>query len=192
MHIAAAWLLLNWQTAGLSEQAGRQGRGGKGPQNIFAISTPASAGGAARTGGGEAVVAPVAADKPITEPMRRGISEGNAGADAGLADELAEALADDPSAGGGLSSYEVILRLHIASHARGLRERLQRPGLAILRFRVARDGAVIDARVLDSPGSRVGEMALAALWRSEPLPRVPDELAVPLEVDVPIDFRVRG
>src|SRR5690606_40428647 len=64
--------------------------------------------------------------------------------------------------------------------------------LVILRFRVARDGRVVDARVLRSPNGLIGEKALAALWRSEPLPQVPGELVAPVEVDVPIDFQVQG
>ena len=36
------------------------------------------------------------------------------------------------------------------------------------------------------------EAALATLWRSDPMPRVPVNLTAPLEVDVPIEFRMRG
>lgn len=190
LHVAA-WMLLTWYSVGLSVQAGGHGRSGAGPQNVFAIRAPTDEVGAPRTGGGQPA-ATVPTVQARAQAVHKGAGELDESGDAGLGDELAGALADDPFAGGGISSYEVILRLHIASHSRGLRERLQRPGLAMLRFRVARDGSVIDARVLGSPTGKLGELALAALWRSEPLPRVPDELTAPLEVDVPIDFRVRG
>lgn len=157
---------------------------------------PDAAGGASRVGGG----VPDVRDLPFTQEhsdvaiRTRGRGEAPAPGDAKFDAELAALLADDPLAGQGRSDYGAILRRHIADHSRRHGDRIGRrdAGLVVLRFRVARDGRVIDARVLRSPNSLVGERALAALWRSEPLPRVPKELAAPIEVDVPIDFQVKG
>lgn len=157
---------------------------------------PEPAAGLSRAGGG----VPDVRELPFTQeqsdmaiPTKGGgnaPAAGNANFDA----ELASLLADDPLMGAGKSAYGTILRKHIAAHSRRRGDRIGRSdaGLVILRFRVARDGRVVDARVLRSPNSLIGEKALAALWRSEPLPQVPGELVAPIEVDVPIDFQVQG
>ncbi len=158
--------------------------------------SPDSAAGGARAGGG----VPDVRELPFTQAhsdvaiRAKGAGDAPVAGDAKFSAELASLLADDPLAGAGKSAYGNILRKHIAAHSRRRGDRIGRgdAGLVILRFRVARDGGVVDARVLRSPNSLVGEKALAALWRAEPLPKVPDELAAPLEVDVPIDFQVEG
>lgn len=157
---------------------------------------PEPAAGSARAGGGDPDVRDLPFTRESSDVAIRTKGSGNAAA-AGTAifdTELASLLADDPLAGAGTSSYGAILRKHIAAHSRRHGDRIGRRdgGLVVLRFRVARDGRVVDARVLRSPNSLIGERALAALWRSEPLPQVPDELVAPIEVDVPIDFQVRG
>ena len=158
--------------------------------------SPDLAAGPARAGGGVSD----ARDLPFTQKSSdvairtKGTGEAPDAGNAKFDAELASLLADDPLAGAGKSAYGTILRKHIAAHSRRRGDRIGRrdAGLVVLRFRVARDGRVVDARVLHSPNSLVGEKALAALWRSEPLPQVPDELAAPIEVDVPIDFQVQG
>lgn len=157
---------------------------------------PETAAGPSRAGGG----VPDVRELPFTQDQsdmairtkgaRNAPAAGNAKFDA----ELASLLADDPLMGAGKSAYGTILRKHIAAHSRRRGDRIGRSdaGLVVLRFRVARDGRVVDARVLRSPNSLIGEKALAALWRSEPLPQVPGELVAPIEVDVPIDFQVQG
>lgn len=157
---------------------------------------PDAAGGASHVGGG----VPDVRELPFTQEQSdvaiqtRGRGQAPTPGDAKFDAELAALLADDPLAGQGRTDYGAILRRHIADHSRRHGDRIARSdaGLVVLRFRVARDGRVIDARVLRSPSSLVGERALAALWRSEPLPQVPGELAAPIEVDVPIDFQVKG
>lgn len=157
---------------------------------------PDLAAGSARVGGGVSD----ARDLPFTQKSSdvvirtKGTGEAPEAGTAKFDAELASLLADDPLSGAGKSDYGTILRKHIASHSRRRGDRIVRSdaGLVVLRFRVARDGRVVDARVLRSPNSLIGEKALAALWRSEPLPQVPDELAAPIEVDVPIDFQVQG
>ncbi|HEY0595288.1 energy transducer TonB [Sphingopyxis sp.] len=154
------------------------------------------AAGRAHAGGGD----PDVRDLPFTQESSdvairtKGSGEASRAGTAKFDTELASLLADDPLAGAGKSAYGAILRKHIAVHSRRRGDRIGRgdAGLVVLRFRVARDGRVVDARVLRSPNSLVGEKALAALWRAEPLPQVPDELPAPIEVDVPIDFQVQG
>ena len=189
LHLVALLCLIGGGSAGRSENPGVHGARA-GLQKLFALHPPSTDVGTPQRGGGElgAVRAAMSRESKI-ERVRPGAGDEAINGDAGLGDDLAGVLADDPFAGGGLSSYETILRLHIAEHGQGARGKLQRPGVVLVRFRVARDGEIIDARVLSSPNSRLSELALAALWRSEPLPRVPDELSVPLEVDVPIRVR---
>ena len=134
-----------------------------------------------------------AAQDVVHEPPRTGVAthDGAGRGDAALAQALAGALAD-PLAGGA-ADYDAVLRRHIARYARhpegsGLN---RRAGIVLVRFRVARDGQVVDARVLRTQGANLDEAALAALWRAEPLPHVPADLPAPLEVDVPIDFVAR-
>jgi TonB family protein len=157
---------------------------------------PDLAAGPARAGGGVSD----ARDLPFTQESSdvairtKGTVEAPTAGVAKFDADLASLLADDPLAGAGKSAYGTILRKHIAAHSRRRGDRIGRgdAGLVVLRFRVAREGRVVDARVLRSPNSLIGEKALAALWRSEPLPQVPDELVAPIEVDVPIDFQVQG
>jgi len=182
---------------------GYAGNGTGGPRDMangapltVELLAPDLVAGSARAGGG----ASDARDLPFTQKSSdaairtKGTGEAPEAGTAKFDAELANLLADDPLAGAGKSAYGTILRKHIASHSRRRSDRIGRSdaGLVVLRFRVARDGRVVDARVLRSPNSMIGEKALAALWRSEPLPQVPDELAAPIEVDVPIDFQVQG
>ncbi len=157
---------------------------------------PEPAAGPARAGGGDPDVRdlPFMRENSDVAIRTKGTGEAPEAGTSKFDAELASLLADDPLAGAGKSAYGAILRKHIAAHSRRRGDRIGRSdaGLVILRFRVARDGRVVDARVLRSPNSLVGEKALAALWRAEPLPQVPDELPAPIEVDVPIDFQVQG
>jgi TonB family protein len=158
--------------------------------------SPDPVGGKSRAGGGVRDVRelPFTQDHSDVAIRTKGSGDARTAGEAKFDTALASLLADDPLAGSGKSTYGAILRKHIAAHSRRDGDRIGRgdTGLVVLRFRVARDGRVVDARVLRSPNSLVGEKALAALWRSEPLPQVPGELAAPLEVDVPIDFQVQG
>lgn len=157
---------------------------------------PEPAAGPSRAGGGDPDVRELSFTQERSDMALRmkGASNVPAAGNAKFDAELASLLADDPLMGAGKSAYGAILRKHIAAHSRRRGDRIGRndAGLVILRFRVARDGRVVDARVLRSPNGLIGEKALAALWRSEPLPQVPGELVAPVEVDVPIDFQVQG
>lgn len=191
LHAAVLWLMI-WQPAGQTQRHGRPGLSG-GRLVAFDLRESADQAGSARLGGGEAGPASSLANAdPTDRPVEGGVGDLPRPGSVDLGDQLAGALADDPLAGGALSDYERILHLHISRTSAGMRERLLRTGTVMLRFRVARDGSVIDAQVLHSPGARLGELALAALWRAEPLPRVPDDLAAPLEVDMPLAIRAQG
>ncbi|NIJ39306.1 TonB family protein [Sphingopyxis panaciterrae] len=187
-------LLFCFAYAGNGGGGSREALSGE-PMTVELLS-PDSAAGPSRAGGG----VPDVRDLPFTQEhsdvavRTKGSGEAPRAGNAKFDAELASLLADDPLAGTGKSAYGAILRKHIAAHSRRRGDRIGRndAGLVMLRFRVARDGRVVDARVLRSPNSLIGEKALAALWRSEPLPQVPAELAVPIEVDVPIDFQVQG
>jgi protein TonB len=132
--------------------------------------------------------------QPALAQEHEGAGAGDRAGDASLGDMIASVLADDPAGGGDWISYEAILRRHIARYrqhpdkagGRG------RTGIVVVRFNVDRDGRIVDARILKTQGASLDEAALAALWRAEPLPVVPAALPTPLEIDVPIDFRVRG
>jgi len=193
LHLAAI-LLLSLSYAGHGGGGLRAMPNGE-PLTVELLS-PDRVGGGARAGGGTADVRelPFTQDRSDVAIRTKGSGEAPTAGEAKFDAELASLLADDPLAGAGTSAYGAVLRKHIAAHSRRRGDRIGRgdAGLVVLRFRVARDGRVIDARVLRSPNSLVGEKALAALWRSEPLPQVPGDLAAPIEVDVPIDFQVQG
>jgi TonB family protein len=194
LHAAFVAVVL-WRGAGFSVLPG-QGGFGRGELAVFDLPSEDRAASRSREGGGDARLAD--RQLPLADENAKGDRAGSGPADeqgaALLGDELSRALADDPVSGGGQADYETILRRHIAAHSHApIDDRGRRhTGTVIVRFQVGRDGAIVDARVLQSRGAQLDEAALAALWRSEPLPRVPDSFDEPLEVDVPIDFRMRG
>ena len=62
--------------------------------------------------------------------------------------------------------------------------------MVLLRFRMDRDGKLLDSRIEKSSGSdALDQEALAALARAQPLPAPPVEVpGNPLELIVPVDF----
>lgn len=188
--------LILFSLAYAGDGAGGPGETASGEPMTVELLSPELPAGPSRAGGG----VPDARELPFTQERSdvairtKGSSPAPNAGNAKFDADLARLLADDPLAGAGRSAYGTILRKHIAANSQRRGDHIGRgdAGLVVLRFRVARDGRVVDARVLRSPNSLVGEKALAALWRSEPLPQVPDELAAPIEVDVPIDFQVQG
>jgi TonB family protein len=193
LHAAFVALVL-WRGEGFADVPGQDGFR-RGELAVFALPSADDAA-KPKEGGGDGTH--LADLQPLGDRdapgERAGSGPGDAQGAALLGDELARALADDPVSGGGQANYETILRRHIAAHSHAPTDDRGRryTGTVVVRFRVARDGAIVDARVLQSRGAQLDEAALAALWRSEPLPRVPDRFDAPLEVDVPIDFRMRG
>lgn len=194
LHAAFVALVL-WRGEGFADVPGQDGFG-RGELVVFALPSADDAASPSKEGGGDG--ARLADLQPLVDRDAQSKRAGSGSADeqgaALLGDELARALVDDPLSGGGQADYETILRRHIAAHSHAPTDGRGRKytGTVVVRFRVARDGAIVDARVLQSRGAGLDEAALAALWRSEPLPRVPDSFVAPLEVDVPIDFRMRG
>lgn len=64
-------------------------------------------------------------------------------------------------------------------------------GVTILRFRVTREGAVEEAWVARrSADPALDRAALETLWRAEPLPAVPGDMPAPVEVELPVPFRL--
>ena len=64
-------------------------------------------------------------------------------------------------------------------------------GVTILRFRVTREGSVEEAWVARrSADPALDRAALETLWRAEPLPAVPDDMPAPVEVELPVPFRL--
>jgi protein TonB len=63
-------------------------------------------------------------------------------------------------------------------------------GVVLLRFKMDRDGKVLEAKIEQSSGSdALDQEALAALQRAQPLPAPPVEVpGNPLELIVPVDF----
>jgi TonB family protein len=195
LYVAFIAILL-WRGIGLSDVPG-QGGSGPGEPAVFKMAPLAATSGPPRKGGGdEAQIVNLQSAQADQDIESRRVGSGNdddQGA-AVLGDEFAQLLADDPLSGGGQADYETVLRRHIAAHSRALTHGKGRrhSGTVIVRFRVAREGEIVDARVLESRGVPLDEAALATLWRSEPLPSVPDSLDAPLEVDVPIDFQLHS
>lgn len=195
LHLAAAVLLIT-QGHGTSTRGGNGGASA-GNVAVFELQDFAARNAVPREGGGSgpALVLPGKAEAdPAAASGQGGRGVRAAPGEARLGDELAWVLADDPFAGGGRTPYETILRRHIAAYSRAPTDNTGRKyaGMVILRFRVARDGTIVDVRVLRARSARLEEAALAALWDAEPLPPVPAEFDTPLEVDVPIYFKANG
>ena len=192
---AALVLLALWRGSGLADAPGHGGAG-LGELAVFEIPAAELSPSTPKQGGGKrSAIAPGTTADQVAEsgPAGAGEVENLSGA-AAFGDELAQLLAEDPLAGGGVADYAVILRRHVAAHisAPTGSDGRNLAGTVIVRFRVARDGRIVDARVLQATSAPLEEAALATLWRSDPMPRVPLDLAAPLEVDVPIEFRMRG
>lgn len=119
-----------------------------------------------------------------------GAQAGDGGSKA-LDQAIAGAVADDPL--GGDDWYRAALRRHLAMHRQSpLGGQGARSGTVVVRFTLAREGRIVDARVVSSRGPRLDQAALATLWHAEPLPAVPSSLSAPIEIDVPVDFVERG
>lgn len=112
------------------------------------------------------------------------------GADEALARAAAEALGDDAGAAGDRIDY----RRRLLDHIRPFRAypklavKARQAGAVVVRFRIGRNGEVVDLRVLKTSGALLDAAAMNTIWRAEPMPPVPPTLTTPWEVDVPIDF----
>lgn len=93
------------------------------------------------------------------------------------------------------NAYQRLLLRHIRGFRLYPAEAVKRraEGIVVVRFRVSRDGAIEEAWVARrSRDVALDRAALDTLWRAEPLPAVPAELPAPLEVEVPVPFRLPG
>lgn len=168
------------------------GGGGEGALAVFTLSAAPAEGpsGAAE----DAAPIPLPGEIPVEPNPMASAARSGAGAAADLAalnEAIAGAVADDPLGGAERADYRSRLMRHIMRFRQPLRE-AGATGTVIVRFRVDRTGAIVDARVVSTHGPVLDEAALATLWRAEPLPGVPAHMAAPLDVEMPIDFRVRA
>ncbi|MCG2840690.1 energy transducer TonB [Sandaracinobacter sp. RS1-74] len=86
-----------------------------------------------------------------------------------------------------LAHLEKYRRYPATARARGAQ------GVAHVRFRMNRQGAVLLAEILHSSGvPALDRAALETLRRAQPLPAIPDERPDPLDLVVPVEFFVRG
>jgi len=88
--------------------------------------------------------------------------------------------------------YYQRLQAHLYRHLRYPHEarRMRAEGVVFVAFSMDRQGKVLSASVVESSGVEVlDEEAVALVWRSQPLPRIPEELPeTVLNLTVPIEF----
>lgn len=93
------------------------------------------------------------------------------------------------------NAYQRLLLRHIRTFRLYPTDAVKRraEGVVVVRFRISRDGAIEEAWVARrSRDVALDRAALDTLWRAEPLPAVPAELPAPLEVELPVPFRLPG
>jgi len=135
--------------------------------------------------------------KPLAEALG---SETAATVDApGDADQnrrgLGDPFADGPLGAAANNAYQRLLLRHIRPFRLYPSEAVTRraEGVVIVRFRVSRTGQVEEAWVARrSRDPALDRAALDTLWRAEPMPAVPDDLPAPVEVELPVPFRLPG
>jgi protein TonB len=109
-----------------------------------------------------------------------------------------QAGAGDPFSDGLLgaaanNAYQQLLLRHIRPFRLYPAEAASRraEGVVVVRFRVARGGEIEEAWVVRrSRDPALDRAALDTLWRAEPMPAVPDDLPAPVEVELPVPFRL--
>ncbi len=111
------------------------------------------------------------------------------------ADSVGEGAGEGRAGVGGQNAYQRRLQRHIRPFRLYPSEAVARraEGLVLVRFRVARDGSVEEAWVVGRSGdAALDQAALETLWRAEPMPAVPDDLPAPVEIELPVPFRLPG
>ncbi|ATQ44605.1 energy transducer TonB [Caulobacter mirabilis] len=111
------------------------------------------------------------------------------------ADSVGEGAGEGRAGVGGQNAYQRRLQRHIRPFRLYPSEAVVRraEGLVLVRFRVARDGSVEEAWVVGRSGdAALDQAALETLWRAEPMPVVPDDLPAPVEIELPVPFRLPG
>ena len=190
-----ALLLLSWAwVRGNPAIAPIQSNGGGGEGALAVFTLRAAPAEGSSSGAVGASPPPVPGEIPVEPNPVVSVARSGAGASADLAalnEAIAGAVADDPLGGAERADYRSVLMRHIMRFRQPLRE-ASATGTVIVRFRIDRTGAIVDARVVGTRGPVLDEAALATLWRAEPLPGVPSHMAAPLDIEMPIDFRVRA
>lgn len=151
---------------------------------------PPDAGAGDGTGGGkgEARAAETRGVEAAKVAVERGAAEENR---MGQGDPFAAGPPGPPAN----NAYQRLLLRHIRPFRLYPAEAVPRraEGVVVVRFRISRDGAVEEAWVVErSRDPALDRAALETLWRAEPMPAVPDELPAPIEVELPVPFRLPG
>jgi len=136
--------------------------------------------------GGEATV------ETLTEDIERQIQAGDA---AQSRNGVGMPFAGGPAGAGADNAYQRLLQRHIRPFRLYPAEAVPRraEGVVIVRFRISRAGGVEEAWVVRrSPDPALDRAALETLWRAEPMPAVPSDLPAPVEVELPVPFRLPG
>lgn len=108
---------------------------------------------------------------------------------------LSDPFADGPLGAAANNAYQRQLLRHIRAFRLYPSEAVSRraEGVVIVRFRITRGGEIEEAWVVKrSRDSALDRAALDTLWRAEPMPAVPDGLPAPMEVELPVPFRLPG
>jgi TonB family protein len=193
-HAAALWFLFALRQGEVLRQ---RDAGGGSAMMVFDVAASDTAPRRRRTAGvadgGDAPPVPLggASEAEVAKGDPEATDRENvSGASGALSRAIAEALADNPGAGGERLDYRIRLVEHIrrflfyppAAVERGL------SGTVVVRFRLDRAGQVIDLRVVSTRGATLDAAAMTTIWKAEPMPPVPTAIETPWEVDVPIDF----
>lgn len=171
-------------------RGGAAAGGLKGPGERISETPPdtgAGDGTSAEGQGGKPLASAQAAEAPRTTDPSGDAAEDRRG--------LGDPFADGPLGAAANSAYQRLLLRHIRPFRLYPSEAVSRraEGVVVVRFRVTRDGGVEEAWVVKrSRDPALDRAALDTLWRAEPMPAVPDGLPAPVEVELPVPFRLPG
>ena len=194
--IGLTYLVLWWLVSSQREHPGQDGAViiGRGHLQAFDLATPPLAP-AKRLGQADGAARPAVTDRhPVAAPIggdpRANVQLDSPGNGPALAAAISDVLGDDPAAEGDMLGYRQRLLDHLRRFTRyPVDTGVARPsGVVMIRFRIARDGTVIDSRIVSTHNALLDAAALNAVWQASPLPIVPHALSVPCEIDVPIAF----
>lgn len=169
------------------QKAGSGGRDAEGDQALDGADSTLSGDAAVSPSGGRAAPAREASIAKTLSTQAGEAAQSQAGE--------GDVSADGASRAASENTYQRLLQKHIRPYRLYPSEAVSRraEGTVTVRFRVGRDGDVQEAWVVGrSRDPALDRAALETLWRAEPLPGVPAELPAPVEVELPMPFRLPG